>query len=116
MRSEILYGMAHRENLTIRQLYERVAISRGHNCIVGTPEQVADLMQEWFTQGGADGFNILPPNLPGGLEDFVDQVVPELQRRGLYRMDYEGTTLRENLGLAIPPSPHAMKSLQGAVA
>ncbi|MEJ0018821.1 MAG: LLM class flavin-dependent oxidoreductase [Acetobacteraceae bacterium] len=116
VRSEILYGMAKRENLTIRQLYERVAISRGHNCIVGTPEQVVDLMEEWFTQGGADGFNILPPNLPGGLEDVVDHVVPELQRRGLYRTEYEGTTLRENLGLTIPPNRYTMMNAQGAVA
>jgi hypothetical protein len=65
-------------------------------------------MEEWFTGEGADGFNIMPPIMPGGLDDFVDLVVPELQRRGLYRTRYEGTTLRENLGLKRPVSRHAM--------
>ena len=66
----------------------------------GTPEQVADQLELWFHSGAADGFNIMPPNLPGGLEDFVEQVVPELQRRGLFRTEYTGTTLREHYGLA----------------
>jgi hypothetical protein len=70
--------------------------------VVGTPEQVADAIGEWFHGGAADGFNIMPPVLPTGLTDFVDQVVPVLQKRGWFRTEYEGTTLRENLGLKRP--------------
>ena len=70
----------------------------------GRPQQIADMMEEWFTAGAADGFNIMPPYLPGGLNDFVKHIVPELQRRGLFRTEYEGTTLRENLGLRRPQS------------
>jgi len=106
VRSDLLYAMAHRENLTIRQLYERVAASRGHNAIVGTPEQVVDLMESWIDQGAADGFNILPAALPHGLRDFVDHVVPEMQRRDRYRLGYEGVTLRDHLGLPRRPDPH----------
>lgn len=115
VRSDLIYAMAKRESLTIRQLYERVCVSRGHNAIVGTPEQVVDLMEEWFRNGGADGFNILPANLPNGLQDFVDFVIPELQRRGLFRTEYEGTTLRDHLGLARPASRYAQVD-QGEVA
>ena len=68
------------------------------------PEQIADVMEHWFREGAADGFNVMPAWLPGSLDDFVDMVIPELQRRGLFRTEYEGTTLRENLGLPRPPS------------
>ncbi|MES2951858.1 MAG: LLM class flavin-dependent oxidoreductase [Pseudomonadota bacterium] len=95
-------GLARRENLSIRQLYLRVAVSRGHRIIIGTPQSIADQLEEWFVNGGADGFNILPPYFPGGFDDFVDLVIPELQRRGLFRTEYEGKTLRENLGLPRP--------------
>lgn len=88
--------------LTLRELYLSLATARGHRTVVGTPEQVADAIEEWFTQGAADGFNIMPPILPTGLTDFVDQVVPILQKRGLYRTAYAGKTLRENLGLDRP--------------
>jgi N-acetyl-S-(2-succino)cysteine monooxygenase len=88
--------------LTLRQLYLSLATARGHRTVVGTPEQVADAIEQWFTQGAADGFNIMPPILPTGLTDFVDQVVPILQRRGLFRTEYAGATLRENLGLERP--------------
>ena len=80
----------------------KIAGGRGHYSVVGTPAQIADRLQEWFEQGAADGFNVLVPHLPGGLEDFANGVVPELQRRGLFRTEYEGRTLRENLGLARP--------------
>ena len=90
------------QGLTLRQLYLSLATARGHRTVVGTPEQVADAIEQWFTQGAADGFNIMPPILPTALTDFVDQVVPILQRRGLARTSYEGTTLRGNLGLARP--------------
>lgn len=88
--------------LTLRELYLSLATARGHRTVVGTPEQVADAIGEWFHGGAADGFNIMPPVLPTGLTDFVDQVVPVLQKRGWFRTEYEGTTLRENLGLKRP--------------
>ncbi|WP_267552075.1 LLM class flavin-dependent oxidoreductase [Rhizobium rhizogenes] len=101
-RQELVLDLAHRENLTIRQLYLRVAGARGHWQVVGTPTQIADVMEERFENYGADGFNIMAPIMPGGLADFITLVVPELRRRGLFRTEYEGTTLRENLGLKRP--------------
>jgi FMN-dependent oxidoreductase (nitrilotriacetate monooxygenase family) len=101
-RFELVTGLAKRENLTIRQLVERLAGGRGHRVFAGTPIQIADEIEYWFLGGAADGFNIMPPTLPGGLDDFVDLVVPELQRRGLFRTEYAGTTLREHYGLARP--------------
>jgi alkanesulfonate monooxygenase len=101
-RAQIFLDIARRGNLTIRELYLSIAGGNGHRLVIGTPADIADAMEEWFTGGGADGFNILPPYLPGGLEDVVEMVVPELQRRGLYRTAYEGTTLREHLGAAWP--------------
>ena len=106
-RQSLFIDLARRENLTIRQLYLRVASARGHHTVIGTPVEVADVLEEWFTQGAADGFNIMPPFLPDGLDDFVDLVVPELQRRGLFRTEYEGRTLRDNLGLKRPASRYA---------
>jgi FMN-dependent oxidoreductase (nitrilotriacetate monooxygenase family) len=88
--------------LTLRELYLSLATARGHRTAVGTPEQIADALVEWFDNGAADGFNIMPPVLPTGLTDFVDQVVPILQKRGIFRTEYEGPTLRENLGLQRP--------------
>lgn len=101
-RFKLLKDLANREGLTIRQLYQRIAGARGHREISGTPEQIADQLQEWFENGAADGFNIMPPYLPGGLDDFVDYVIPILQQRGLFRTEYTGNTLRENLGLKRP--------------
>jgi FMN-dependent oxidoreductase (nitrilotriacetate monooxygenase family) len=106
-RAKILLDMARRDNLSIRQLYLAIAGGNGHRTVIGTPADIANAMEEWFTQGAADGFNILPPWLPGGLDEVVDQVVPELQRRGLYRTAYEGRTLRENLGADPAPNRHA---------
>jgi FMN-dependent oxidoreductase (nitrilotriacetate monooxygenase family) len=96
--------LARDENLTLGQLCRRLAAVRHRFFVTGTPERIADVMEEWFTTGAADGFNLLPAYMPGGLEDFVDLVVPELQRRGLFRTEYEGRTLRENLGLPRPAS------------
>lgn len=98
-RQQLFEGLARRDNLSIRQLYERVAGGRGHWTIIGTPQTVADQLEHWFTTGAADGFNVLAPTLPGGLRDFAQLVVPELQRRGLFRTAYTGRTLREHLGL-----------------
>ena len=93
--------LAAREGLTVRQLAQRGA-GYGGLTMVGTPATIADQMEEWLMTEACDGFNIMFPFLPAGLEDFVDKVVPELQRRGLFRTEYEGTTLRENLGLPRP--------------
>jgi len=98
---ERLIALAQRENLTIRQMAQRVG-SYGGLAFVGTPQTIADDMEQWLTEEGSDGFNIMFPFLPEGLNDFVDEVVPELQRRGIFRQDYEGKTLRENLGLVRP--------------
>jgi alkanesulfonate monooxygenase SsuD/methylene tetrahydromethanopterin reductase-like flavin-dependent oxidoreductase (luciferase family) len=93
--------MAHRENLTVRQLAQRVGGYSGL-AFVGTPAMIADQMEEWLVSEACDGFNVMFPYLPGGLDDFVDRVVPELQRRGIFRREYEGKTLREKLGLPRP--------------
>jgi alkanesulfonate monooxygenase len=94
-------ALAKRENLTVRQLAQRLGGYSGL-AMVGTPATIADEMQEWLETRGSDGFTIMFPYLPGGLDDFVDRVVPELQCRGIFRREYEGTTLRENLGLPRP--------------
>ena len=101
-RQQVVMDMARQENLSIRQVYQRVAGARAHRIIHGSPADIADDLEAWFTKGAADGFNIMPPLFPNGLKDFVDLVVPELQRRGLFRREYEGKTLRENLGLPFP--------------
>jgi len=94
-------AIARRENLTVRQLAQRLGGYSG-GAMVGTPATIADEMEEWLMTEGCDGFNMMFPFLPAGLDEFVDRVVPELQRRGLFRKEYEGTTLRENLGLPRP--------------
>lgn len=101
-RQKIMIETARRENLSIRQIGRRFAESLGHNLVWGTPSQVADIMEEWFAKEACDGFCILPPYFPRGVSDVTDLLVPELQRRGLFRTEYEGNTLRENLGLAMP--------------
>lgn len=101
-RAELLRDLARRENLTIRDLALRVAAGRGHHIVLGTPEQIADRMQEWFEGKAADGFNVMPPYFPGGLEDFNKKVVPILQERGLFRTEYSGSTLRDHLNIARP--------------
>ncbi|TCB49154.1 LLM class flavin-dependent oxidoreductase [Acinetobacter sp. ANC 4779] len=107
-RQQMMIDIAHKHNFTIRQLYEYIASARGHWTLIGTPEQVVDQLQSWFENEGADGFNILPPTSPAGLNDFVDFIVPELQRRGLFRTEYEGSTLRENLGLKYPENQYVL--------
>lgn len=98
---ERVVSLAQRENLTIRQLAARVGSYGGH-AFVGTAKTIADEMEQWLHEEGSDGFNVMFPWLPGGLDDFVEQVVPELQRRRIFRTEYEGATLRENLGLKRP--------------
>jgi alkanesulfonate monooxygenase len=96
-----LIAVARERNLTIRQLAVTVG-GYGGLSFVGPPSVIADQMEQWLEEEGSDGFNIMFPYLPEGLDDFVDKVIPELQRRGLFRTEYEGATLRENLGLARP--------------
>ncbi len=109
-RAQLLIDVAHRDQLTIRQLYQQVGVARGHPLLIGTASDIADFMIGWFDEGGADGFNIMPGWLPGGLADFVDLVVPELQRRGYFRTRYQGNTLRERMGLSRPASRYARES------
>ncbi|MEH2358171.1 LLM class flavin-dependent oxidoreductase [Nostoc sp.] len=110
-RLKLLTDLVNRGNLTLRQLYLSVATARGHRTIIGTPESIADQLEEWFNNGAADGFNIMPPILPTGLDEFVNLVVPILQKRGLFRTEYEGSTLRENLGLRRPGNGLAAKQV-----
>ncbi|MDR1647155.1 MAG: LLM class flavin-dependent oxidoreductase [Zoogloeaceae bacterium] len=102
-------ALAKKENLTIRQLVHRWRVSRGHVQAIGSVKTVADLIEQWFVEKGADGFNVVPPILPSGFEDFARLVVPELQRRGIFHTEYEGKTLRESLGLKRPENPNTRK-------
>jgi alkanesulfonate monooxygenase SsuD/methylene tetrahydromethanopterin reductase-like flavin-dependent oxidoreductase (luciferase family) len=99
-----MLAKARRERLTLRELLAVAAAARGHLVICGTPVGIADTLEEWFVTRAADGFNILPPLFPDAFDDFVDLVVPELQRRGLFRDRYTGTTLRDHFGLSRPRS------------
>jgi alkanesulfonate monooxygenase len=113
-RAHVVLELARRDKLTVRQLYEYLAGARGHWVVVGTPEKIADEIQSWFENGAADGFNVMPPVLPESLDDFVDLVIPELQRRGLFRTKYEGSTLRENLGLERPVNQFTVRKQKAA--
>src|SRR6202035_2225919 len=108
---ERVIARARRDNLTVRQLAQ-IAGSYGGLAMVGTPKMIADQMEEWLYRDACDGFNIMFPWVPGGLDEFVDRVVPELQRRGLFRREYEGRTLRENLGLPRPQNQFFRKGTQ----
>jgi alkanesulfonate monooxygenase len=100
-------ALAKREGLSVRQTYERILPSMGGNVVKGDARHVADVFEDWYASKACDGFVLSMPVMPRALRDFVDLVVPELQRRGLFRTDYSGTTLRENMGLARPPDPFA---------
>ena len=103
-RTEVILNLVRRDKPTLRQLLGYLAGARGHYVTAGTPEQIADLIEDWFTDGAADGFNIMPPLLPAQLDVFAVEVIPMLQRRGLFRTEYQGTMLREHYGLPWPPS------------
>jgi alkanesulfonate monooxygenase SsuD/methylene tetrahydromethanopterin reductase-like flavin-dependent oxidoreductase (luciferase family) len=105
-RYTLIVNLARRERLTVRQLIGRLGGGRGHRTFSGTPEQVVEAITDWFDGGAADGFNIMPAALPSGLEVFVDEVVPLLVKRGLFRSDYEGVTLRDHYGLDRPASQY----------
>jgi FMN-dependent oxidoreductase (nitrilotriacetate monooxygenase family) len=106
-RTQLIKELAGRENLTIRQVLLRLAGGRGHKTIAGTPKQIADELEAWFVSYAADGFNIMPQLMNGGLDAFLEHVVPELQRRGLFRTDYTGSTLRDHYGLPVPANSFA---------
>ncbi|MFI5720077.1 LLM class flavin-dependent oxidoreductase [Nocardia sp. NPDC051750] len=106
-RYQLVKDLAARESLTIGDLIAELGGGRGHRTVAGTPEQIADDLQRWFEAGAADGFNVMPPYLPGGLTDFVDLVVPILQVRGLFRTDYTETTVRGHYGLGARTSRFA---------
>jgi len=103
-----MWNLAQRDKMTIRDLYQKRSSGSGSLMVIGTPDDVADAMEMWVAEGAADGFNLTPTHLPHGINDFVDLVVPELQRRGSFRAEYEGTTLRDNLGLPRIPNRHAL--------
>jgi FMN-dependent oxidoreductase (nitrilotriacetate monooxygenase family) len=107
-------GLAKRDKLTMRQIAQVVAGARAKLVVKGTPKQVVDMMEEWYVEEACDGFNVMPPYLPGGLNDFVELVIPEMQRRGLFRTEYTGRTLREHLGLPRPPSRYAARANEAA--
>ncbi len=113
-RQRLLLEQARRDKLTLWELCLANAGPRGHVLTIGTPGQVADEMEHWFRDGAADGFNVMPAWLPGSLDDFVDLVIPELQRRGLFRTEYEAMTLRDNLGLPRPINRFKAARLAGA--
>ncbi|MGV0834981.1 LLM class flavin-dependent oxidoreductase [Mycolicibacterium thermoresistibile] len=113
-RYELVRRLVLTEHLTVRELLLRSSGGRGHRVFAGTPEQVADTIEEWFTTGAADGFNLIPPALPSSLTAFVDHVIPELQRRGLFRTDYTGATLRDHLGLPRPANRFAAHRVAAA--
>ncbi|MBT5808782.1 MAG: LLM class flavin-dependent oxidoreductase, partial [Rhodospirillaceae bacterium] len=101
-RTEVIIGVVRQEKPTLRQLLSKLAGARGHFTIAGAPEQVADLIEDWFTDGASDGVNLMPPILPKMLDVFIDEVVPLLQKRGLFRTAYESDTLRGHYGLERP--------------
>ena len=104
-RTEVIVGLVRREKPTLRQLLAYLAGARGHFTTAGTPEQIADLIEDWFNDGAADGFNLMPPLLPTMLDVFVAEVVPLLQKRGLFRTEYGGSMLRDHFGLPRPGTP-----------
>ncbi|KRE44962.1 LLM class flavin-dependent oxidoreductase [Paenibacillus sp. Soil522] len=101
-RHQLILDLVRHEHLTLKQLINRLAGARGHFTFTGTPLQLADVIETWFLNGAADGFNVMPQIYPSGLTQFVDKVIPELQNRGLFRTEYEGASLRERLGLKRP--------------
>lgn len=107
-RQALIVELAREKNMTIRQVARFMGTTLGHRLLVGSPKTIADSLEEWLVAGAADGFNLLFPYFPGPLNDFVDLVVPELQRRGIFRTEYEGRTLRENLGVPTPSNRFAL--------
>jgi alkanesulfonate monooxygenase SsuD/methylene tetrahydromethanopterin reductase-like flavin-dependent oxidoreductase (luciferase family) len=101
----VVKAIIDKDKPTLGQLLKKLSGGGGHRIVAGTPEQIADDIEKWFRAGAADGFNVMPDVLPSGFDDFADHVVPELRRRGLFRTEYDGTTLRDHLGLGFPGVP-----------
>ena len=101
-RTEVILGVVEKDKLTLRELLSKMAGARGHYVVAGTPEKIADLIFDWFTDGVADGINLMPPVLPKMLDIFIDQVIPILQKKGIFRTEYKGDTLRAHYGLNRP--------------
>jgi N-acetyl-S-(2-succino)cysteine monooxygenase len=112
-RQEMIIAMGKR-GMTIREIGRVLGMSQAHRVAYGTPKQLADDMQAWLEAGACDGFNLLFAHYPKPLEEFVAMVVPELQRRGIFRTEYESTTLRGNLGVPIPPNIHSVRAKAAA--
>ncbi|MAQ57648.1 MAG: LLM class flavin-dependent oxidoreductase [Chloroflexi bacterium] len=106
-RTEVILGVVRNERPTMRQLLSKLAGARGHYVVSGTPEHIADLIEDWFIDGVADGINLMPPVLPKMLDVFIDEVVPLLQRKGIFRTEYQGNTLRDHYGLDRPDNTFA---------
>ena len=106
---KLLQDRVRRENLTLRQLAFEVAGARRHRLVIGSATEVADDLERWFREEGADGFNVFPPWMPGAVEDFATHVIPILQERGLFPEKYEGETLRDSLGIPRPSNRFASK-------
>jgi FMN-dependent oxidoreductase (nitrilotriacetate monooxygenase family) len=109
-----ILSKARRENMTLRDVYNLTAAARGHWVLCGSPQTIADTLERWFLEGAADGFNVMPAYFPGAFDDFVDLVVPELQRRGIYRKAYAGATLRDHFGLRRPACGEYAAMMQAA--
>ncbi|MFO6451146.1 MULTISPECIES: LLM class flavin-dependent oxidoreductase [unclassified Aeromicrobium] len=113
-RLQVIANIVERDRLTLRELLHRLAGARGHNVVAGTPTQVADIITEWFQNGAADGFNVMPPLYPQLLQEFTQKVVPILQDRGLFRTEYTGSTLRDHFGLSRPDSLYGAEAQEEA--
>jgi FMN-dependent oxidoreductase (nitrilotriacetate monooxygenase family) len=105
--ARLYHDLAQKNGWSIRQLYKKISMAQEHKTVVGTAKDVVDEMEAWVESGAADGFNVTPTHLPHGINDFVEFIVPELCRRGRFRTEYEGKTLRENLGVPTPASRYA---------
>ncbi len=109
----VIRTIAQRRGCKLRDIYNIFAVSRAYLVACGSPETVADIMESWFTAPACDGFMLVPATFPGTFDDFVTLVVPVLQKRGLFRRDYEGTTLRDHLGLSVPEKPFTVARAAG---
>jgi N-acetyl-S-(2-succino)cysteine monooxygenase len=108
--NKVASSKARRLGLKLRDLYNEIAVARGYPLVCGSPTTVADFMEEWFKDGAVDGFTLLPAHFPEAFDDFIDLVIPELQKRGLFRKDYQGTMLRDHLGLPMPQNRFELRN------
>jgi len=108
--AKVAYEKARKAKLTLRDIYNQIAVARGYLFACGNAATVADVMEEWFSERACDGFVLVPPYFPAAFDEFIDLVVPELQRRGIFRREYSGHTLREHLGLPVPPNRYSKRA------